>query len=327
MGDCPGTAWNVISAAGPMSQLAGLIAGFVFAGVIVLLSQPRPAAESGPNPTPGPSAGSGPEPAAGSGPEPAAGPEPGAEATSDAKEANGTARLPALVPFFATFVAMGLNAYVFGLLAGEEPADSCRRVWTAAAVASGMLAIGTVAALCGIVLLIQAYLDRENLSRGDTRQLNYLERLLTVSIRLLAFVAPGLLLQRVYEFLRVWYGGDLHGLHWLWIFAIGVVCCAIVLTALDRNLVRRVLDGPTRNRAGHFDRALMHAGVGTVLYSVTGTALVGFFLGVVPTDWDSTPPFVPWAVAALVTVLPTATIGGYLYAIRGIVRGNGAPPG
>ncbi|MGY0236459.1 hypothetical protein [Longispora urticae] len=289
MGDCPGTAWNVISAAGPLSQLAGVIAGFVFAGVIVLLAQPRPS-------------------------------------TTAAERHNGSARLRALVPFFATFVAMGLNAYVFGLLAGEEPTDSCRRVWTAAAVASGMLAVGTVAAVCGIVLLIQAYLARENLGGTDVRQLGNLERMLTVCIRLLAVVAPGLLFQRVYEFLRVWYDGDLHGLEWMWIFVIGVVCATIVLTAVHPPLMRRLVHGPAEHRVAYFDRVLFLAGVLTVVYSVTGTALVGFFLGVVPTEWDSTPSFVPWTVAALVTTIPTAAIGGYLYAIRGIVRGAELPP-
>lgn len=35
---------------------------------------------------------------------------------------------------------MTLNAYVFSLISGET-VDSCRRVWTATAVASGVLAI------------------------------------------------------------------------------------------------------------------------------------------------------------------------------------------
>jgi hypothetical protein len=271
MGGCPGAAWNVISAAGPLSQLAGVIAGFVFAGVIVLLSQPRPS-------------------------------------TVASEQQTGSARLRALIPFFATFVAMGLNAYVFGLLAGEEPGDSCRRVWTATAVASGMLAIGTVASVCGIVLLVRAYLAREHLSNSDTRQLGYLERILTVTIRLLAVVAPALLLQRVYEFLRVWYGGDLHGVGWLWIvFGIAAVVALIIFRTVP----------PT---VAHFDRALFFAGFCTVAYSVAGTALVGFFLGVGPAQWHTTPSFVPWTVAVLAVVLPAAAIGGYLYAIRGITR-------
>lgn len=283
MGECKGTAWNVIDAAGPLSQLAGVIAGFVFAGVIVLLSQPRP--------------------------------------STTGSQQTGSARLRALIPFFATFVAMGLNAYVFGLLAGEEIGDSCRRVWTAAAVASGMLAIGTVAAVCGIVLLVRAYLGREQLSVADNaRTLDYLERTLTVTIRLLAVVAPGLLIQRVYEFLRVWYDGSLHGLGWMWIFVIAVGCAGIVAVTVKPRLVSRLVDGPAGRQVDVFDRALFFAGVCTVLYSVAGTALVGFFLGVVPAEWNSTPSFVPWTVATLVVSVPTVAIIGYLYAIRGIVR-------
>lgn len=42
MNSCPGTAWDVTAAGEAMSRLAGVIGGFVFAGIIVLLSQPRP---------------------------------------------------------------------------------------------------------------------------------------------------------------------------------------------------------------------------------------------------------------------------------------------
>jgi hypothetical protein len=274
--DCKGTAWDVVGAAGALSQLAGVIAGFVFAGLIVLLSQPRPH-------------------------------------VSKTEQQTGSARLRALIPFFATFVAMGLNAYVFGLLAGEEGgADACRRIWTATAIASGMLAIGTVAAVSGIILLVRAYLAREHLAPSDTQQLASLEKLLTVTIRLLAMVATALLFQRIYELLKVWYSGDLHGLGWVWIFPIVGVCTAIVVAAVRQ---------PAGKSAQFYDRMLFLAGVCTVLYSVAGTALVGFFLGVIPSsDWNSIPAAVPWMVAAVVALAPTVAIAGYLHAVQGIIR-------
>ncbi len=283
MTDCEGSAWDVISAAGALSQLAGVIAGFVFAGVIVLLSQPRPH-------------------------------------TSTGAQQSGSARLRALIPFFATFVAMGLNAYVFALLTGESGDQSCRRVWTATAVASGMLAIGTVAAVSGIILLVRAYLAREDLTTSDTRQLSNLERMLTVTIWSLALVSPGLLLQRVYEFLRVWYDGNLHGLGWLWFIAIGAACTVVVLGAVTPSLTSRLIHGREGNPAVTYDRLLFFAGVCTVVYSVAGTAVVGFFLGVAPASWASTPAAVPWIVAVTVAVLPSVAIGGWLYSVHGIVR-------
>lgn len=263
----------MVAAAGPLSQLAGVIAGFVFAGIIVLLSQPRPHVAS-------------------------------------AEQQTGSARLRALIPFFATFVAMGLNAYVFGLLAGEEGTGSCRRVWTATAVASGMLAIGTVAAVSGIILLVRAYLARDHLSETDRPPLGHLERMLVITIRLLAIVATGLLWQRIYEFLIVWYGESLHGMGWLWLPAVVVGLGAV---ALVPGVLRAA------DRALSYDRVLSFAGVCTVFYSIAGTALVGLFLGVSP-DWQSAPPFVPWTVAAIVATVPFAAIVGYVYAIRGFLR-------
>lgn len=41
MDSCPGTDWNAIAPAPALSQLAGVLAGFVFTGIIVLLSQYR----------------------------------------------------------------------------------------------------------------------------------------------------------------------------------------------------------------------------------------------------------------------------------------------
>jgi hypothetical protein len=279
MEECKGTVWNVIGAASTMSQLAGVIAGFVFACIIVLLT------------------------------------------TQPQHRASASERLRALVPFVATFVAMGLNAYVFGLLSGEQPEDSCRRVWTATVVASGMLAIGTVAAVCGIVLLVRAYLAREHLEDSEAPHLSNLERLLRVTMRLLAIVAPGLLVQRIFEYLRVWYAGNPPGLTWLLVFVIVAAYGSMVLLTVRPSPLTRLHHGlADDNGVDFYDRILFFAGVCTVLYSLVGTGLVGFFLGVVPGDWRAMPAFVPWTVAALAAVVPMLAIGGYLCAVRGLTH-------
>lgn len=282
MADCSGTAWDIVGASGSLSQLAGLIAGFVFAGMIVLLSQPAPhlrhiCGES-----------------------------------HSREEQIGSARLRALLPFFATFVAMGLNAYVFALLGGEATSD-CRRVWTAATVASGMLAIGVISAVCGIMLLVRAYLARERLSRSDTKQLGKLDRLLAGTLRLLCVVVPALLLQRGYEFLRVWYHDELHGIEWLSVIAVLTGLFALFLSAFPPRFIKDL-------RITFFDGLLYRAAVGTVLYSVSGTALVGFFLGVIPTEWTTAPAWIPWSVATAVLIGPSIVIAGYFFALNGIRR-------
>lgn len=288
MADCEGTAWDVVGASGSLSQLAGLIAGFVFAGVIVLLSQPRVDLRK----------------------------SDVGQHHGDSSQQAGSARLRALTPFFATFVAMGLNAYVFALLGGEGAGD-CRRVWTAATVASGMLAIGVISTVCGIVLLVRAYLAREHLSSGDTRQLVKLEQLLAGTLHLLCVVVIGLLIQRVYEFLRVWYHGNLHGIEWLALPAALALLAAFGLLVFPPGFMKALRPGPDQNAIKFFDGLLYRAGVGTVLYSVAGTALVGLFLGVIPTEWTAAPAWVPWLVGIVVALGPAVIIACYVLAIRG----------
>jgi hypothetical protein len=290
--DCRGTAWNVPAAAESLSQLAGVIGGFVFAGIVVLLSQPRPH-------------------------------------VSSEEEQTGSARLRALTPFIAAFVAMVLNAYVFGLIAGER-GDSCRRIWTATVVASGMLAIGTIATLCGIILLVRAYVARDQLNSSDRVQLGSVELVLRVALRLLAVVAPGLLVQRVYEYLRVWYDGNLVGLQWLWAVVVVIGGAVLVLVTVRPELLTRIVDGPGDGALGFYGRMLEYAVILTILYSVIGTALVGLFLGVIATDWVHVPPVVPWTVATFAILVPLSAILAYLYSIRGITRlihGNPTVPG
>ena len=264
---CAGTAWDVTAAGEAMSQLAGVIGGFVFAGIVVLLGQPHL--------------------------------HIAASATK-----MGSDRLRALIPFAATFVAMSLNAYVFALIAGES-GDSCRRVWTATVLASGMLAVGTVGTVGGICLLVRAYVARDQLAVGDGDQLTALEKLLRTALWLLAFIAPGLLVQRAYEYLRVWYDGNLYGLQWLWIL--------IVILMLAGVAVRTASPSPA------YDTCLRVGAVVTVAYSMTGAAIIGLALGVIPGDWDHAPPFVPWLIAIIVILVPACSIILYVFAIDGII--------
>ncbi|WP_117214554.1 hypothetical protein [Allorhizocola rhizosphaerae] len=284
---CPGTSWDTVAAAQALAQLAGVIGGFVFAGMVVLLGQPRPE-------------------------------------TDRAAQQAGSDRLRALTPFIATFIAMGLNAYVFGLIAGEAK-DACRRAWTATAIASGMLAIGTVATICGLILLVRAYLARHNLSDSDKPQLANLERVLRVTLWLTVMVALGLLVQRVYEYLNVWHAGAPPGLAWLLIPVLLIGFAGVVWTATKSGRLKRFIDGPAGVTIDYFDRDLFRAGLLTVSYSIVGAALVGLFLGVL-LDWDHVPGFIPWLVAAWVIGVPSLAIGAWARAIRGITRLTHAPP-
>ena len=285
---CPGSSWDTVTAATAMAQLAGVIGGFVFAGIVVLLSQPRP------------------------------------ETDQTAQQA-GSDRLRALIPFIATFIAMGLNAYVFGLISGEA-GDACRRVWTATVIASGMLAIGTVATICGLVLLVRAYLARHNLSDSDKPQLANLERVLRVTLRLTIFVAIGLLVQRVYEYVRVWYSGRVPELSWMLVPVLLAAFGVIIWASGRTGRLLRLIDGPAEATLESYDRDLFRAALLTVAYSIAGSGLVGVFLGVL-LDWDHVPDFIPWMVAAGVIAVPSLAIAAWARAIRGITRLTRGPEG
>jgi hypothetical protein len=65
---------------------------------------------------------------------------------------------------FAAFVTLGLDAYLFGLVTGDSTKilgrfSACRRAWTEATLAAGLLAIGAVAIIAGFVFLFTVYLN------------------------------------------------------------------------------------------------------------------------------------------------------------------------
>lgn len=221
-------------------------------------------------------------------------------------------------PFVATFISMGLTSYIFALIAGEADA-SCRRVWTAAVMGSGMLAIGAVATMCGVVLLVRAYLVRHHLGDGDESQLRHLETMLTLAMQALTVVAAFLLLQRAYEYLRIWYGGTVD-VAWLWYVGLVVVLVAVAVTTVRPRWVVAVLRKCGIDVVKHHDRLLWIAAGTTVGYSIAATATVGFSLGVVSTDWAEAPGFLPWTFAVCSVAGPFVAIAAYTYSIRSITE-------
>jgi hypothetical protein len=70
--------------------------------------------------------------------------------------------IQALSLMFAAFIILGLDAFLFGLVTGDSTAvignvSACRRTWTEAMFAAGLLGIGAVAIVVGFVLLFDAY--------------------------------------------------------------------------------------------------------------------------------------------------------------------------
>jgi hypothetical protein len=259
---CAPVVWDVVKAAQSFSALAGLIAGFVLTGLIVLLVERL-------------------------------------------RQFN-RALVPALMLFFAGFVGLGLNSYIFALVSGES-ADACRRVWTAASVSSGLLAAGVVAAVGGVVLLVHSYVTSiAGMSpAGDravaSQQFELLRKLLRGSFLLIVVMVISLVMVRHLESLWVWQGRVvISSVPALIIGAIVVAFTglSILLFRPASSSARRVADPSTR---------LYWGSVVAVAHSVLGTIILGSFLSLTHGTWASAPAWWGWIIV-MEAVLPLVAI-------------------
>jgi MFS family permease len=117
MEGCSVTVWSAVSSAMANATLAAVLAGFMITGIILVLG-------------------------------------------------NTTVMKPeyvqALTLMFAAFVALGLDAFLFGIVTGEstqvtEGVTACRRAWTEAMSAAGLLGVGAVAIVVAFIVLFSAY--------------------------------------------------------------------------------------------------------------------------------------------------------------------------
>ncbi|SCL40325.1 hypothetical protein GA0074692_5738 [Micromonospora pallida] len=276
---CNEAAWNVADAAPAMSALSGLISGFMFAGLIVLLVERQPRVPS--------------------------------------------ARIPALTPFLAGFIALGLCSYQFVLISGESE-QSCRRIWAATAVSSGMLAVGTVAAVSGVVLLVHAYFDRTTGALGEAAQptsADAPERLLRVTFLSIALISEILLVGRVGEAIWVWLGlprdwrtagpvlvvaGIVVGFAWITAYAFG-----------SSHRERQPSDPNIRR--------LNIAALLTILFSAAGTAILGALLAIVNGDWNKADSWLGWLFAVPSVVMPSFAIWLFAKGVLGMLDSWSTP--
>lgn len=108
---CTVDGWSIVASASSNSQFAGVLAGFLFAGFLILFS----------------------------------------------KEGPKNAQTMSL--FVATFVLLGFDSYLFSSVTGSVADPICARVWHEGVIASGLLALGAVALVCGIGWLVIDFLE------------------------------------------------------------------------------------------------------------------------------------------------------------------------
>jgi hypothetical protein len=111
---CTSTAWSAVASAPANTTLAGVLAGFMINGVVLLLST-----------------------------------TPGSNQRSGYVQGAGL--------LFTALVTLGLDAYLFGLVTGDTAAQACRRAWTEAMFAAGLLGLGAVAVIVAIVFLLGVF--------------------------------------------------------------------------------------------------------------------------------------------------------------------------
>lgn len=237
-----------------------------------------------------------------------------------------SARIPALTPFLSGFIALGLSSYLFVLISGEDQ-RACRRIWAATAASSGMLAVGTVAAVGGIVLLVHAYFDRTAAADLDEGHLitpaTGPERLLRVTFLSVALMSEILLLGRGGEAIWVWLK-----LPRDWQMA-GPVLAVVLIMALFGGITAYAF-GPSHRARQATDpniRRLNVAAVLTVLFSAAGTTALGALLSIVNGDWNKAESWLGWLFAVPSIVVPSIAIWLFTKGVLGMLDSWSTPKG
>lgn len=111
---CASTDWSAVTSATANTALAGVLAGFMINGIILLLST-----------------------------------------TPSSGQRAGYVQGAGLL--FTALVTLGLDSYLFGLVTGDTAVQACRRAWTEAMFAAGMLGLGSVAVIVAVVFLLGVF--------------------------------------------------------------------------------------------------------------------------------------------------------------------------
>ena len=194
---CSLTGWSAVASAPANTTLAAVLAGFMINGIILLLSR-KPAEMS-------------------------------------------AKYIQALSLLFAAFIILGLDAYLFSLVTGDSTeiigkVSACRRAWTEAMFAAGLLAVGTVAIVVGFVILFDAYFrSGMKTQSGYDDSLTMLSRLCNVIRVGVAIVTIDLLFLSVRSYLRAVFDGNVPILATVFIhlYLYGGISAIVIITGLS----------------------------------------------------------------------------------------------
>jgi MFS family permease len=186
--NCTDAGWSAVTSATANATLAGVLAGFMLNGIIVLLS----------------------------------------------RQIREFAKVRALGLLFTAFVALALDSYLFGLVTGES---TCRRAWTEAMLAAGLLGMGAVAIIAGFGLLVAEYVP----SRGNNESTQMLRTLFNVLRGGVALVVLTVLFMTSWNYLYAIFGDKVPAiLKHLLLYYLGISAVAIVVIVVNATMSGRL---------------------------------------------------------------------------------------
>jgi hypothetical protein len=261
---CSLTGWSAVTSALANATLAAVLAGFMINGMILVLGR-KPTAM--------------------------------------------TARYVQAVSFmFAAFFVLGLDAYLFGLVTGDstqiiDNVSACRRTWTEAMFAAGLLGIGAVAIIVGFVILFDTDLSSVRQDRQDLwKALQMLKGLCLFLRRVVAFIVIGLLWVTAKSYLLAVFNDRIPTLGKIFIYGYGGVALLAIPVVIAASFARRYLSFPSI-------KALRFAIYSSVVYALISVALAGFTASGSIHDWGRTDPVARVMISvALVWVLVASLI-------------------
>jgi hypothetical protein len=131
---CSTHGWSILNSAQSHSAFAGVLAGFAFTAAVIYMGS--------------------------AGQRPDENTQDGRTIARNAAAARSLQEVQAIALFTASFIVLGLDSYLFSVVAGNrpfpgiaQPPEPCGRVWSQALIANGMLAVGAVAMVCNITTL------------------------------------------------------------------------------------------------------------------------------------------------------------------------------
>jgi hypothetical protein len=231
----------------------------------------------------------------------------------------------ALTLLFTAFIALGLDSYLFGLVTGEGAgASQCRRAWTEAVLAAGLLGIGTVAIIAGFVFLFAVYFSDNTNDLGAS--LHLLQDVCTLVRTGVVVVVMALLWLSAHSYLAaVFPSGPPRLARYLvdGYLGLGLLVVAMLTVTLPLAVLRRdeepsgLIKWLRASGPPHFIRALRLGVFAALLYSVSTVLFAAVVTSRPVTFWNPASGDVrAVAVAAVLWMLVVPLLPIYMLTAR-----------